>query len=231
MENIYNLYIDESCHLQRDRQPIMLLGALWCLNSEVKRISSEIRQIKEEYQSRGEIKWVKVSNSRSIYFKKLIDYFFNESNLNFRCLIVNEKSKLDHDLYNRGSHDSFYYKMQFYLIRNIMTPENSYNIYVDMKDTKSQQSINTLKEILCNNFYDFEELLINRIQHIRSSESEFIQLADLLIGAIGYKCRGLTTNKTKIEIVELISKKSGLDLVHSTPPWEDKFNLFFFEPR
>ena len=29
---------------------------------------------------------------------------------------------------------------------------------------------------------------------------------------------------------ETICKRSGLDLVKTTPPWEEKFNLFFFSP-
>ena len=32
MSETYNIYCDESCHLENDDKPVMLLGAIWCLN-------------------------------------------------------------------------------------------------------------------------------------------------------------------------------------------------------
>ena len=30
MNNLYNIYCDESCHLEHDRQKAMVLGGIWC---------------------------------------------------------------------------------------------------------------------------------------------------------------------------------------------------------
>ena len=30
MSQIVNLYCDESCHLERDHQPVMVLGVVYC---------------------------------------------------------------------------------------------------------------------------------------------------------------------------------------------------------
>jgi len=30
MSEIYNIYCDESCHLENDRQKAMVLGSVWC---------------------------------------------------------------------------------------------------------------------------------------------------------------------------------------------------------
>lgn len=30
MSTVYNLYCDESCHLENDGQKAMVLGAVWC---------------------------------------------------------------------------------------------------------------------------------------------------------------------------------------------------------
>lgn len=231
MKDIYSIYCDESCHLENDENSIMLFGTSWCLETEVPRISSEIRRIKEEHQARGELKWTKVSPSREHFFIEIINYFFSEKALNFRCLVVNEKDKLDHSYYNKGSHESFYYKMYFYLIRNIIVPERKYKVYLDIKDTRSQLKINKLTEVLRSNFHDYEHALIDRIQQIRSSESEILQIADFLMGSIAYHNRGLSGSKTKLSIIKLISELSGRDLISTSPPWDEKFNLFFFSPR
>ncbi len=30
MSDIFNVYCDESCHLENDQQNVMVLGAVWC---------------------------------------------------------------------------------------------------------------------------------------------------------------------------------------------------------
>ena len=231
MNDTFSVFSDESCHLENDQNSIMLFGSTWCRESVVSRISDDIRSIKEVHQARGELKWTKISPSRRDYFHEIVKYFFSENELHFRCLVVSNKEKLNHSYYNKGSHDSFYYKMYFYLLRNILKPNNRYKIYLDIKDTRSQIRINKLTEILRSNFLDHEHELIDRIQQIRSSESEIIQLADFLLGSVAYRYRGLSGSKTKIQITNYISELSGLDLRTTTPPWEEKFNLFFFSPR
>lgn len=226
----YNIYCDESCHLEHDRQPIMIIGGMWCPKGSVKQISDEIREIKNRHAARGEIKWTKVANSRRDFFIKIVDYFFNAPSLNFRCLVVDDKSKLNHDYFNMGSHDSFYYKMYYYMLRNIPKREHRYNIYLDIKDTRSARKVAMLKEVLCNNVYDFTQQMIGNIQNIHSHESEILQLADLFIGAANYYNRGLADSSTKKDVVQRIMSHAGQNLSRSSPPWGDKFNIFIFTP-
>lgn len=226
----YNIYCDESCHLEHDRQPIMVIGGMWCPKESVKKISDEIREIKNRHEACGELKWTRVSNSRQDYFLELVDYFFRTPSLNFRCLVVDDKSKLNHDYFNMGSHDSFYYKMYFYMLRNILKRDHRYNIYLDIKDTRSARKIAMLRDVLCNNVYDFTQQIIGNIQNIHSHESEILQLADLFIGAISYYNRGLAANSTKKDVVQRIMSHAGQNLNRSSPPWADKFNLFIFTP-
>jgi len=46
MTTTYNIYCDESCHLEHDRQTVMVLGAVWCPLEKVREISARIRGIK-----------------------------------------------------------------------------------------------------------------------------------------------------------------------------------------
>lgn len=226
----YNIYCDESCHLEHDHQPIMLLGAVWCPKSELRECSISIRNIKTKHGARGELKWTKVSSSKLSFYLELVDWFFSKAVLKFRCLVVEDKPRLNHAYFNQGSHDSFYYKMYFYLLRNILSSEDKYSIYLDRKDTRSQRKIDTLRNVLSNAFSDFDQAMILRIQHVRSSEVELLQLADFLLGAVSYQCRNLSGNKAKLAVIQRIRDLSCLGLSRSTPPWEEKFNLFFFTP-
>ena len=60
-----------------------------------------------------------------------------------------------------------------------------------------------------------------------------IQLADFLIGAVAYSNRKdiPKNNKAKNAILKQIKFDNKINLTCSTPPWEDKFNLFIFTPR
>lgn len=231
MANLINIYCDESCHLEHDHQPVMLFGAVWCPQEETRRHIEALRALKERHQARGELKWTKVSRSRESFFLEAVDFFFSSTHLNFRCVIVENKAKLDHGYYNQGSHDSFYYKMYYYLLRHIISEKNQYDIYLDIKDTRSQIKIDHLKEVLSNNLLDFDRKVIRRMQHVRSKETELLQMADFLMGAIAYKHRSLTGNETKLKLINRICQLSGRSLLTSTPPWEEKFNLFVFSPR
>ncbi len=231
MANLINIYCDESCHLEHDHQPVMLLGAIWCPQEENRRHIEALKALKERHQARGELKWTKVSRSRESFFLEAVDLFFSTAHLNFRCVVVENKSRLDHEYYNQGSHDSFYYKMYFYLLRHIISETNQYDIYLDIKDTRSQIKIDHLKEILSNSLRDFDRKVIRRMHHVRSKETELLQMADLLMGAIAYKHRALTSNETKLKLIDRICQLSGRSLLTSTPPWEEKFNLFVFSPR
>ncbi|RQW87838.1 MAG: DUF3800 domain-containing protein [Geobacter sp.] len=231
MSEIYNIYCDESCHLENDGQPVMLLGSIWCPLVEVQRLAAELRDIKNRHKAAGELKWTKVSAARQNFYSELVNWFLAETPLHFRALVVLNKQSLDHACYNQGSHDEFYYKMYFSLLNKILSPDKEYNIYLDVKDTRSSQKVRKLSEVLCNNVYDFTSQMIRHIQNIHSCESDLMQLADFLLGAVSYRHRGLSGNAAKVTIIELLEQKLGRTLLSSTPLREEKFNLFLFTPR
>lgn len=230
MHKTFNIYCDESCHLQNDGINVMVLGAIWCPMEKRKEIFTQIREIKEKYNlsKMFEIKWNKVSSSKIDFYLNLIDYFFENDDIHFRVLVVPEKDILNHKIFNQ-THDEFYYKMYFDLLKVIFAPNDSYNIYLDIKDTQSQEKVEKLTKILRNNRYDYDEKLIKKIQQVDSKEVELLQLADLLIGAVGYVNRGLTTSESKIKIIERIQELSGYSLMRTTLLRENKTNIFIWK--
>lgn len=227
------IYCDESCHLQNDHFGVMSFGALQCPSEKVRQVSLDIRNLKNEYFCKGELKWTKVSPKNLDFYKELVRYFSNNKYLNFRILIVMQKERLDHSLYNEGEHDNFYYKMYYYLLHNIIKKKNNfcYEIFLDIKDTKSSLKIKSLREVLSNSLYDFEMFKIQNIQQIRSNESNLLQLCDFLLGAITYFNRGNYESPTKQKIATELANSCNTNFKVSTPPWEEKINLFHFTPK
>ncbi len=231
MPAVFNVYCDESCHLENDRQPIMVLGAVWCPMDIVKEISARLAAIKQKHGLKPlfEIKWTKVSGVRLGPYLDFMDYFFMKKDLHFRALIAS-KEGLRHDDFGQ-SHDEWYYKMYFDMLKVLFSPDARYRVYLDIKDTRGGVKVAKLHEVLCNNMYDFSREIIERVQVIRSEESEIMQLADILIGTISYANRGLTTNPGKVELAKRMRERSGYSLTRTTLYREEKVNLFRWFPQ
>lgn len=225
------IYCDESCHLENDESKVMGLGAVWAERSSVRMLSAQLRDIKARHNAKGELKWTKVSKSKIDFYQEVIDWFFNNEKIHFRCLLVPDKSALNHDSFNSGSHDNFYYKMFFSLLNKIISPVDKNEIYIDIKDTRSRFKLNKLREVLCNDRYDFTGELISRVQHVRSHELELMQLCDLLVGALVYSHRNLDTNYGKVAVCKRIESHLGRTLLTSTPLSNQKFNIFVWRAQ
>ncbi len=232
MNQAYNIYCDESCHLEHDGIKPMGLGCVWCAKEDRLEIFEELRDLKTKHglKPHCELKWNAVSPAKIDYYIEVINYFFANPKLHFRALIVADKSQLKHDDFVQ-SHDEFYYKMYFNLLKTIIVPGDYYEVYIDIKDTQSEQKVKKLKEVISNTHYDFDQSMIRRIQQVDSKEVELVQLTDLLLGAIVYFQRGLDGSQAKLNLINLLKKKSGYSLTRSTLYKEDKFNLFFWRPK
>jgi hypothetical protein len=199
----------------------MILGFVSSAYNQVSSHSEKIRSIKEKHRFFAEVKWNKVSKSKSQFYLELVDYFF-ETDLRFRAVVV-DKSKIDNNKFGQ-SFDDFYYKMYYQLLTHQIDMRYKYNTYLDIKDTLSAGKVNRLRDILQTKYGT-----IRNFQNIRSHESELLQLADLLIGAIGYYLRGGGKVLAKNQIIERIIKHSRHQLDRSTALNNLKFNLFFIE--
>lgn len=229
---LYNIYCDESCHLENDGITAMALGAIWVDSSRVASLHKEFRAIVARHgvPSTMEIKWTKLSPRMAPLYLELVDWFFDSPDLHFRGLVVPDKSKLRHGDFGQD-HDLWYYKMFYYLLRTIFERDHSYRVYLDYKDTNGAKKVAHLHEVLANDQYDFDKSIIRSIQLARSHEIGVLQVVDILIGALTYSVRGLSGSAAKQSVVEKIQQRSGLCLARTTLPTEKKFNLFFWRGR
>lgn len=231
MSQVYNIYCDESCHLERDGQKAMVLGAVWIPMSKVRECAERIREIKEQHGFTRwyEMKWSKISPAKENFYRSIVDYFFDDDDFHFRGLVIPNKDVLEHESFHQ-THDDWYYKMYFNLLKVIFKPDDKHHVYLDIKDTRGSQKVKNLHQVLCNSIYDFDHSIIEKIQLVRSHEVEVLQVADILIGALSYLHRGLETSPAKQGIIQRIQKRSGYSLSRNTLLKENKFNIFFWNP-
>lgn len=226
----YSIYCDETCHLEHDGIPQMALGAVWCPTEEKAGIFKRLREIKVEHGLKPtcELKWNAVSPAKLDYYLDVVNYFFDNQDIHFRSVVVPDKSSLK---LQSSSHDSLYYKLYFDLLKTIIDPKASYEVYLDIKDTRGQKKVNNLKEHLNKSVYDFNRDVVKRIQQVRSHEVELVELADFLAGAVCYANRGLSGSKAKLAVIERIRERSGYSLLQSTLYKEEKVNIYIWKSR
>lgn len=232
MSEIYNIYCDESCHLENDHQKAMVIGGVWCPLDKRKEIAVRIREIKQKHGLNPdfEVKWTKVSPAKKQLYLDLVDYFFDDDDLHFRGLVVPDKSILQHKTHNQ-SHDEWYYKMYFNMLKVILNPSAKYHIYLDIKDTRGGRKVEKLHDVICNSLYDFSRQVVERVQILESKHVEQLQLADLLIGALSYLHRGLTGNSAKVALISRIKERSHYSLMLNTLYQEQKVNIFVWRGK
>lgn len=235
MSELFNIYCDESCHLEskpiKTDNRFMVLGGISCSSAKKDEIFNRIKSIKKDgnMTNFAEMKWTKIANGKLDIYKDLINYFFDCNDLSFRAIVI-DKTQLNHAQYNQ-SHNDFYYKSYWRMLEWFIDPKNKYHLYLDLKDTKGSIKIKNLQSVLCNSKHDFDRKVIEKIQEVRSHEIAILQLTDLLIGAISYANRYPKDGNSKVknEIVKLIQERSKTSLRLSTSIGARKFNIFCWE--
>jgi len=217
----YNLYCDESTHIEHDEHPYMLLSYISLPYNQIKIHKEYLKNLKEKHHFYSEIKWTKVSSSKQSFYLELVDYFFS-NDLFFRAIVI-DKSEISNATFNHD-YSTFYYKMYYQLINHKIDMSAKYNIYLDIKDDLSKLKVRKLKEIL-----NVKYRVIRNLQSIHSNESIFMQMTDFLMGDVNYRLRGLSKVKTISLIIDKIEKHCGHSLTSATFTGEDKFNLFFID--
>lgn len=227
----YNVYCDESCHLKSNNSKYMLIGAVYCPKFKVKKINEYIEHLKENYNlsNKIELKWNKIDKKTEKLYLDIIAYFFNNDDLKFRVIVI-DKTKLNHEKYNQTEND-FYHKSYYEMLKYIITPGNSYNIYPDIKDTNSYYYHQIMPDYLRFKMSDTNKKTIKKVQPIRSYEAPILQINDILIGALSYYYRGLSENRIKLTIVNEINKFYQNSFDVSSYYNNTKFNIFIWRSR
>lgn len=108
----FNVYCDESCHLENDGISAMAWGAVYCQESDTRAIADAIRALKARHglSPSFEAKWTKISPAKVGFYLALVDLFLDDERMRFRGLVVPDKTQLNHAQFEQ-THDEWYYKI------------------------------------------------------------------------------------------------------------------------
>ncbi len=231
--NQINFYCDESCHIQNDGNPVMTIATLYCSKKRVKVYNASIKKIKEKhsFNRNSEMKWSKVSPCNIDFYREIIDYVADNYYIKIRIIVCKRKDEIISNS-EKGTYDDWYSKMYYTLLKfpieyiDEFDLTNSYNLYIDRKDSRSVGRCNELARHLKVLFG--KEINSHACD---SKEHELIQVADIFAGASSYAYREKKDSHAKIELMNYIREKFNIDYFHSSKIKDKRSNLFVWNGR
>lgn len=242
---VYHIYCDES---RQSEHRFMALGGLIIRADNVANFNATMAKYRGETRMHAELKWTKVSAQKLPEYKRFIDYFFalnNANQVHFHCLMI-DNHQVDHKRFSGGDKELGFYKFYYQLLlhgfgRRYCQKEANRRLIVHLDHRTSSYSLETLKKVLNRGMTKKFQLPGHPFVAVESRDSkqtDLIQIADLLLGAVGFQKNGLhllaESKKSKVELAEYIASQAGLnDLMQDTLRSNQRFTIWNFrlQPR
>jgi hypothetical protein len=234
-----HIYCDES---RQTADRYMVIGGLITMRENEEAFMQAMSLYRQSNNMNSELKWTKVSDQKLKEYLALIDLFFSVNRaFHFKAIVV-DTQEMDNRHYNKGDAELGFYKMMYqFLLHSFgeyLQPEDRCIIFLDQRTT-SKYKLSTLCAILNNGLkkkYNLATPPVKNIQALDSKSSDFIQVADVIMGAIGYEMNGVHTRTdakhSKVLLAEYIAKKAGLvNLQQPTPRSQRHFSIWHFHFR
>lgn len=230
---IFHIYSDESRH---KNERFLLLSGLWIEESQIKDAENDVKALRQRHgfvNSRGqhidflgELKWTKVSSKYLHVYRDLVDLMFEwieKDVVRFNVMLIDTHDPIVVKYGNTGKDGYFKFLYQLYF-HNSKIPA-IYKIYPDRITNPLQSNVNfnLLQRCLNSAFKKkFKPLLnpadslenlefVNNITPLDSKSSQFIQVVDVVMGAIGYLQNELDrrddARKAKVELMKHVIDK------------------------
>ncbi len=234
-----HIYCDES---RQTADRYMVIGGLITMRENEEAFTQAMNLYRQGNAMLSELKWTKVSDQKLKEYTALIDLFFSVNQaFHFKAIVV-DTQEMNNRRYNKSNAEIGFYKLMYqFLLHSFgayLESDDRCIIYLDQRTT-SKYKLSTLCAILNNGLkkkYQLPNPPIRNIQALDSKSSDFIQIADILMGAIGYEMNGAHTRtnakRSKVLLAEYIARKAGLvNLQQPTPRSYRHFSIWHFHFR
>ncbi len=227
----FDIYCDESRQEYFATPPsgsqerFVLIGGLWVITEKREELKDQIKHLRTAHDVHGEFKWTRVSPSRLPFYLDVVNLFFSSDAMRFRCLVL-PANQLDAIRFHDGDNELMFYKFYYQLLHHWILDFNTYRVFTDLRTNRVKQRLERLRQILDNSNYFAD---VASVQALPSEQLDLLQLADLLIGAVGYRFHGGVASSAKMAVAQAIEHRLGRP-IQPTRKTEEKFNVFRWRP-
>ena len=234
-----HIYCDES---RQTADRYMVIGGVIARREDELLFNQAMTLYRRGQNMGAELKWTKVSDQKLVEYRALVDLFFSLNRaIAFKAIII-DTQEIDHRTHNRNDAELGFYKLMYqFLLHSFGVELRQHDrclVFLDQRTTRNYK-LSTLCAILNNGLrkkYGLSQQPVRNIQPTDSKQSDLIQVADVLMGAIGYEMNGAHTRtgakRAKVLLAEYIAQKAGLlNLQQPTPRSNRHFSIWHFHFR
>lgn len=216
-----HIYCDES---RQTADRYMVIGGVILTREMEEQFAQTMSLYRAGNNMHAELKWSKVSNQKLREYQSLVDLFFSLNRaIHFKSIVI-DTHEIDHRRFNKSDSELGFYKLMYQFLLNsfgrYLQPEDQCIIHLDQRTT-SYYKLSTLCAILNNGLHKKYPQLhkpVRNIQATDSKKSDLIQVADVLMGAIGYQMNDAhvrtEAKRSKVILAEYIAQETPFGLKH-----------------
>ena len=240
----FRIYCDESNTDGRKRHPVY--GAILVALDDLPTVQREIADWREREQIFSELKWETMRGGlRLKKYKSLVELLFSLARhrklfFQFKAIILDRHAP-EYRVYSKGNHEIGFYKTYYhwlllYFARFPIRHRCTLEVFVDNRNLpkNAKDPFTKLKFALNNGIRKkldpTADDVVTEVTPLDSEKSDVLQVADLLMGAVGYHNQNFhlapDANKEKIELARYIAARFGRPtLKHETSPVREDFKI------
>lgn len=186
---IAEVYIDESSIQHR----YLVLGAIVIPKERADEFTNKLWESRQPELPRNEMKWIKVSRTKLPAYLRFVDVFFSQPSgaIDFHSIVI-DTSRQKHDVYNQGSREIGFNKEVYQLAMKCgRLYRTLFHVYADRRETNQRpEDLRVMLNRGLRQKGDKRDWPYRRLQFRDSKDTLFIQLADILSGALAYHLNG-----------------------------------------
>lgn len=221
----------------------MVYGGIIVASENLPKVEQQIANWRITHRMMSELKWTKVSNGKYAEYESLVDLFFWMAStrriLHFKAIILDTYAP-EYQTFSEGSAELGFYKFYYhfllkYFAKFAVNNDCWLDIVIDERDYSVElgDPLKALHVILNNGIkkeFGIADGLVTSVEPRKSHSSDVMQLADVLMGAVGFhnNDRHLrpSARQAKLKLAAYIGRRGGRrDLKQETAYTKEFFKI------
>jgi len=205
------------------------MGSLWVPTQARASLSGQLHEVRRSTGLLGEAKWAKVSDLKLSAYRNVVDFFFDEPDLRYRAIIV-DQDRVDLAAYHNGNTERAYWIFYYELLEKWIRKGHDYNFCIDFKPISGEHTnrMSELRECLAN-YARSRGATVTGANPISSKKSHMAQICDVLTGAVAADANDdCSTGCAKRALADHVARRRGTSRSSTSTPSPEiqKFNVF-----
>lgn len=225
----HHIYCDESSTGSR----FIVYGGIVLPTRDLESFEDLVAAWRTRYKMDDELKWGKVSSGKYAEYQAFVDFYFknrHRDGLHFKSMICDTQSP-GYIALRKEKPDTAYYILYYYFLLKKFGPyakDNDHSLSVILDERSTAYNLTDLKKFLnisIRNECRLDRDVISELRCCDSKNSNAMQLADVLMGALAWEYNDLGTrpdaSKAKNDLAAHLAKRLRIKSLRDHTEWRN----------